>query len=65
MHDEELDISVDNHTWIFESPDQGKTVHKRLIGSLDKFPYKDAIEDDLQDKLGIDIIEKVTKAVGE
>lgn len=69
MHNEEIlqpsNIFEESRTWIYESPDFGKTVHKRLIGSPNKITVNGDIEDNLQDKLGVDIIKKVTKAVGE
>lgn len=67
MHDEEPIVSSNfpPKAWIYESPDNGKTVYKRLMGSSNKLDLSDEVENELKDKLGVDILKKVTKLIGE
>jgi hypothetical protein len=72
MHNEEplmasnlFTKEIESYTWIYESPDQGKTVHRRLVGSGTRKIVKTLDKNELQDKLGIDILEKVAKLIGE
>jgi hypothetical protein len=53
----------DHDAWIFESPDNGKTVTKRKRGSPRKYRVWETKTDwndpDIQHSLGIDIIQRI------